>query len=260
MSAFGGGCHQKIGISVIPHRLGSVLSLQGLTPEGQTLREWRFRSRAGAVPPQMSAEQMWILGSQQKLASVTLPEAELQSALVKIAQAPGLFVAKNSAWPTDFTAKPEQIVWTAGLQTWRNLARLGVWVHGSQESLGELHPFQLEAMVPNLQHWLKLTHREAGEALAPLPESAKNIRLQPLPTYQLTAAPADLQILPQHRFFFWSSSTVFAQALRQHPEIVRHFHATGLGHTYDLVCHHVRDKTQVFAFANENDWRQQCKL
>ena len=49
----------------------------------------------------------------------------------------GLFVARSEAWPDGYTPRPGQVVWSAGIDTWRRLAARGIWVHGSDESLGE---------------------------------------------------------------------------------------------------------------------------
>ena len=34
----------------------------------------------------------------------------------------------------------DQVVWASGVQTWKRLARRGVWVNGCAESLGEQEP------------------------------------------------------------------------------------------------------------------------
>jgi glycosyltransferase involved in cell wall biosynthesis len=49
----------------------------------------------------------------------------------------GLFVARSEAWPDGYAPRPRQVVWSAGIDTWRRLASRGIWVHGSDESLGE---------------------------------------------------------------------------------------------------------------------------
>ncbi len=260
LTRFGGGCHQKIGISIIAHRLGQVSSLRGLSPSGETLEEWRFHSSTATPPPRMHESLLWSLPAQQKPQPQALLPTELANAEASMKSCDGIFVAKGSAWPETFTPlQKHQVLWTSGLETWKALVRRGVWVHGSQESLGELHPLQLEGMAPQLKRWIKLTHRESKDTLAILSNAEKNSQWIPVPTYQLASGEANFEIGDQ-QFFFWPSSTVFLQAIRQKPEILQRHHATGLGHTYDLVCHHVRDKTRVHAFANEKDWRQQCKL
>ena len=41
LRGYGGGCHQKIGVAVLPRPFGTVHALRGLTEAGETLHAWR---------------------------------------------------------------------------------------------------------------------------------------------------------------------------------------------------------------------------
>src|SRR5690606_14623287 len=41
---YGGGCHQKIGVAILNREYGQVISLRGLTDDGQVLNEWRIEN------------------------------------------------------------------------------------------------------------------------------------------------------------------------------------------------------------------------
>jgi hypothetical protein len=70
----------------------------------------------------------------------------------------GLFVARSEAWPDGFSPRPGQVIWSAGIDTWRRLAARGIWVHGSDESLGEGGTGGLCSLFPRVQHWVKFSH------------------------------------------------------------------------------------------------------
>ena len=42
LSNYGGGCHQKIGVSYLLRDYGKILSLRGLTHKGETLNQWKL--------------------------------------------------------------------------------------------------------------------------------------------------------------------------------------------------------------------------
>jgi hydroxymethylbilane synthase len=102
LRSYGGGCHQKIGVTVLSRPYGQVVSVRGLTDAGETLE--RF--------------ELW-------------PPAERPSS------EDGLWVAHAAALPDGGNVEEETIVWTANLKTWRRLAARGIWVNGSAEGLGQ---------------------------------------------------------------------------------------------------------------------------
>src|SRR6185503_7234818 len=64
LRAFGGGCHQKIGVSVLRRPYGEITSLRGVTEEGATLSSYSLYS-ARPQPPKVFREQMWPLEPSQ---------------------------------------------------------------------------------------------------------------------------------------------------------------------------------------------------
>lgn len=214
LKGYGGGCHQKIGIAVLERDYGTLVSLRGLTDQGEVLEKWalepknpaswsRARART-AVFPLEPAENSWF--ARENLPThFPAPDA-------------ALLIARAEAWPTGFTPEPRQIIWTAGLQTWRKLAKAGVWVHGSCEGLGENEAPRLEEIVgPDLK-WKKLSHDRSAAAQA---------------TYKLI--PKDPKASPDLRgktHFFWMSFTAFERARELYPaQIAEGFHACGPGAT-----------------------------
>ncbi len=288
LSAHGGGCHQKIGISVVSHRHGCICSLRGQTQLGKSLLEWSLKSKE-TLPPKMPEASLWSQPkNRNKSASILLSES-LSVPELESLQVSGLFVASSRAWPPTWSPRFDQkqiseqdsvqdsvpAIWTSGLETWKALAKMGIWVNGTQDSLGENYPMNCFHLAPS-QKWIKLTHQSAEKILADHghrdseAEGAANIHqsgnpeviFESLATYAL---PQELQVpgaqtVAQAEFFYWSSASQFLDAIERAPMLIKKLHATGPGHTYEVVLSHVNDKKRVFAFLSEADWRKQCTL
>jgi hydroxymethylbilane synthase len=224
--SYGGGCHQKIGISFTPHpRLGMLQHFHGLS-ESKGKEHWQKAEKAPPTPQ----GKLWPLEpSPAFFTRESLP-----------ANHPGtdLFVARAEALPNwEFG---NEVVWTAGVDSWHKLARRGVWVHGCQEGLGEEIP-PLAPLLGRVPNFTKLSH-----------DRSENTDLFPvLPTYRLTPRPFTL---PAADSYFWMSETSFLRALELNPELKNAQHATGPGYTA-AALEKVLGKP-VSVYINYRHWRE----
>lgn len=208
---YGGGCHQKIGVAVLARDYGTVLSLRGLTEQGEVLHDWRVENQ---TPWTRAASPHAVFPTDPKQNS-WFERTPLAADLVSQA---ALFVARENALPETYMPG-NQMVWAAGLQTWEKLARRGIWVSGCQDGLGEKEPMALEQLAPGVT-FTKVTHARAGGGLA---------------TYKLenkTQTPD----LKGKTHFFWMSHTSFERARELFPDEIRMgHHACGPGATFDYL-------------------------
>ena len=136
----------------------------------------------------------------------------------------GLLVARSDALPPRALVSDDAVVWTAGLATWRKLAARGIWVNGSDESLGETGASAIRPFFPHITRWMKLTHD--GGFDTPHAETLATYRLQrcaPLP-------PVD-----NHSHFFWRSASLLREYLAVHPGLSRAWHGCGPGNSFRLA-------------------------
>ena len=214
LAAHGGGCHQAIGASVLPMTFGEVTSVRGRTQDGGLLNDWRLAHDRLAQPKARAAADVWPRPDEcdrvvRRPLGVPDPGDDR-----------GLHVARSEGLPASWSVDPERIVWAAGSTTWRKLAARGVWVHGSSEGLGAFDPGAVDRLVGRPMRWHRLTH--AG---ADLPDA--------LATYEADSPlPADLA---RRTHFFWRSASEFRKALAVHPSIRDRWHASGPGHTLDVL-------------------------
>ena len=238
----GGGCHQKIGVSLQETRAGSVLSLLGETESGDQLGEYR----------RLECEQSLSGNSDAEIWPNTLAEAQLfeRVGISGIDRPAGpLLVARADAYLGYWSHDPAQILWVSGLKTWANLVQRGIWIHGCLDGLGE-------QTLPQLDHyfdgsnpgWTKLSHTSAPEV--------DGIKL--LPTYELRSS-GEFPDLRSVTHFFWPSLSLFDAALELCPEIVVANHACGPGNTLKGLRTRLEKGTVIGVFLSHQDWRAEIK-
>lgn len=165
LKSYGGGCHQKIGCTILNSKTDvPVKSLIGMTDQGETLKSLGVLNpvdRVGAVWSTKS----WDSYKVRKSMKVDLATLKRHSLIL---------VSKAEALPKGFheIRSSEQILWTAGLTTWRKLAQQGYWVQGCSDGLGLESP-DLEFLRLSAAKPLLVTHLRDN-----LPQSA-------VPTYSL---------------------------------------------------------------------------
>lgn len=236
----GGGCHQKIGASVRRRPFGEVTFVRGLTDDGKVLDGCSLVSSTSR-PPKISRDQMWPLNLAEsdwfKREAIAVKPADDQ---------PALWIAKADALPDDWRPVGKQIVWASGVQTWKRLARRGVWVHGSAESLGEQEPQNIETLVGENLNWLKLTHAGGYD------EGAFPV----LATYRLVPK-NDAPDLSGRKYFFWKSGSSFERALSLTPGLKSMTHFCGPGNTQRIL---ERNGVEAFVFLDHAQWLDEMSV
>lgn len=231
LAAYGGGCHQAIGVSVQPMPFGDVVSVRGRTDQGEPLSQWSLLARTGRQPKAPIAA-IWPRPGERDLAVRTpLPVRDPQDGR-------GLYVTRDDALPRGWSVDARRLVWAAGHETWRKLAARGVWVHGSSEGLGQFDPSVADRLAGRAVRWHRLTH--AGAAM---PDA--------LATYEADSPlPADLEC---RTHFFWRSGSEFRAAIARCPQVRDRWHACGPGHTFDVV-ERIAGSTRVRPFLGYAEW------
>lgn len=237
---YGGGCHQAIGVSVLDRPYGEITIVRGLDQNGCELSQIALQP-GRPHPPRIDRAQIWPL---------TASENEWYDREPIYAAQPGeevpLWIAKADALPESWGIPRNQIVWTSGLGTWRRLARRGVWVNGSAESLGEDEPPQIETLVGGPISWLKLSHSEIdGDGGMPA-----------LATYRLiprNSAPD----LKGKEYFFWRSGSSFSRAIELNPELRWMTHFCGPGNTQKAL---LKLGVDPYIYLDHRQWLEEITL
>ena len=212
LAGHGGGCHQAIGATMLPLPFGDVISVRGRTDAGLALSTWALTSPAPAQP-RARRQAIWPRPGEGHVVrrSLDVPDPGDDR---------GLYVTRDEALPAAWTVTPDRLVWAAGASTWKKLAARGIWVHGSSEGIGLFEAAAIARLAGRGVRWHRLTHADAGTSEA-------------LPTYEaVSALPPDLAA---RTHFFWRSGSEFRKALEAHPDLRGRWHASGPGHTFDVI-------------------------
>lgn len=218
LKSYGGGCHQKIGVTVLARDLDQksnglrLLFLKGLTESGETLDK-----AGGESPPNDPVSVLrshWLFDRKARVDATIPPDIN------------ALFVSQAAAAPEKL--RWTGILWTAGLSTWKKMAASGFWVHGSSEGLGEAEDPQIESFARDLR-WGTLTHSQSAEP----PRGRKIVTYDLIPKGKV-ADP------PQGRLH-WTSASLFDEAIKRWPELRNRSHSCGPGKTLEHLRTQVKD-------------------
>lgn len=240
LARHGGGCHQKIGVTILRRAYGTIEFVRGLTDGGLVLNTMKLiPSKPLTWPKPNSEAEIWGLNPESALRSQRDPVSHPELKKMKSASGHvrGYFVARAEAWPQAEPSPSDSYIWTAGLATWRKLCERGIWVHGSTEGLGEDDDTRLEILAGQAVDWLRLTHEGADH------ESISRVS-RSLATYRVEVEVPAREKLLNCRYFYWRSGSQFRAALKACPEIASSkdmYHATGPGHTHVAVQASLRE-------------------
>ena len=234
LRSFGGGCHQKIGATVLHRPFGDITFLRGVSDLGQRLDRCSLEA-ATPRPPKIKMALMWPptgtgfeMFKREKIAARSANSFN------------ALWIAKAFALPNDWQVAEQTIVWASGIESWKRLAARGVWVNGCAESLGEQELPRIETLVGEPLEWLKLTH-DRGYTEGAMPA---------LGTYTLVPEPGNFDLRGK-RYFFWRSGSSFEQALSHNPWLKEMTHFCGLGNTQRIL---ERNGVTPHVFLDEQQW------
>jgi len=235
LRSYGGGCHQKIGVTVLLRPFGTIVSLRGLTDAGEALD--RFELESERKTPRTTRDKVWPAGTEND---------RMRREPLRVAQPAddrGLWVARAEALPEEWTVDETRLVWTAGLKTWKRLAARGVWVNGSAEGLGEEEDPRADIIARRPIPWVKLTHDRA--------ESEQG--MERLATYSLSS-PGEPSDLSAFTHFFWTSGSRFLEAVERQPEILDRWHACGPGNSWKIIRESLGSDVRLDVWLSHEQW------
>ncbi len=237
LKSYGGGCHQKIGVSNEVLETGTLLTVQGETEEGEDISVRSFSSNSHKdYFDSINKENYYPINRQEQTFFERKLLADSYAELKSIKNA-GIYVSRSNTIDGTDLIDDSNIIWTSGIDTWKSLAKKGYWVNGTSDSLGENNSPEESPFAE--KKWYKITHADNTD-------SSKQL----LPTYELEPLElsARLQVCD---YFYWMSASSFQLAIDRYPEIRNKNHACGLGKTFDLIK---KEAENTVAFLSYDSW------
>ena len=238
LKKYGGGCHQKIGVCIENHPLGKITTERGLTPDNELIDERyfspfkkelsRFKNPIENYYPKLKKD--FKLFSRSKI-----DEGIKEIEAIKNS---GLYISRASSIEAGTAIDLSNVIWTSGIENWFKLAKKGIWVNGTSDSLGEEQskPSSLLKKV----NWFLVSHIDS---------ESKDKKL--IATYKLVPK-KDIEDLSKYSHFYWMSISSFKEALKRFPSIENAEHSCGLGKTFDEL--NKLYPNEIKPFINYEDW------
>ena len=243
LQKYGGGCHQKIGVSFLNTHFGKVKYSKGESENGSAFYEKTiFKNNNSLAVKAKSYDEIFPLEiSDYSFFSRIIIESSFRE--LSELKDKCIWISRESALPSNSKIDSSNIIWVSGLETWKNIAKRGIWVNGSSDGLGEDIDSNIQQLTQN--EWIKLTHRDAP------PSKIKKV----IPTYKLEKNKISHN-LDNKTYFYWMSSSAFELALSEFPSIRDKFHFCGPGNTYNEIKNILgKDSKNLFIELSYKDWK-----
>ena len=242
---YGGGCHQKIGVSIESKFFGQILTIKGQTEEGLEIEkrevvnqttDWKNIPESNFFPSNLNKYKLF----ERKLINKNLKK-------INKLKNTNIYVSRENALPKNQNIELTNVVWTSGIKTWKKLAEKGYWVNGSSDSLGEDDP-KIKCLSKN-KKWVKLTHNMTQKNYFKSHKDPQNARI--IPTYELKPVNMN-EDLNEKTHFYWMSGSAFKLALKNYPKIINANHSCGPGNTLKTIKKYI-NKNNINVFLSYED-------
>ncbi len=241
LKSYGGGCHQKIGVSHEILETGKLLTVKGETEDGEELSERSFNNNKEDYFHSLNDSNYFPRNKGEQRFFERKPRLDSLEALKKIKNK-GIYVSRSNAIESSNLLDDSNIVWTSGVDTWKSLAQKGYWVNGTSDSLGENNSPE-ESLFEEIS-WLKVTHKDNLD-------KDKEV----LVSYELNPLDVSERLL-ECDYFYWMSASSFGLAIEKYPELKDRNHACGLGQTFKFI---EKVAPQVTPFLDFDSWLEAAR-
>ena len=222
LKKYGGGCHQKIGVSYQRTHFGLIKSSKGQKDDGFTFDERIIIGNNNEINEKINSESE--LFPQHLKEYNFFNRKIIEESREKISQIRNkcVWISRQSALPEEQKIHNSNIVWTSGLETWKKLANRGIWINGTSDGLGEDIISNIHSLTSN--KWIKLTHID----------SPKSKIEDVISTYKLDRIDISYNF-ENKNYFYWMSSSAFKYAIEKNPKIRSKMHYCGPGNTFNEI-------------------------
>ncbi len=238
---YGGGCHQKIGVSYISHKLGLVVSKRGEDESGNHFESWDL---VNSKDFNFSCNNINEIYPEDLKSYKIFSRKQLNENISDVSNLENkcIYISRISSIQDDIKLRSNNIIWASGLRTWKNLAERGMWVNGTSDGLGE----DFENNINSLTNfpWIKLTHSDSPDS------SIKN----KIETYRLEPIGFEIDI-QKKKYFYWMSSSAFKATIEKYPEIIKKYHFCGPGNTYNEILKILGGDKNLFVELSYDSWK-----
>ena len=242
LKEYGGGCHQKIGVSFISHKHGTVVSKRGEDENGKHFESWDLKNNKDNENFSVNVKELYPENLDNYKIFDRKPIYDSKKIISNLKNK-CIFISRFSALPDGAKINNNNIIWSSGLKTWKQLASKGIWVNGSSDGLGEEFENDISALT-NFS-WVKLTHKDAPNSKI----------IKKITTYKLEKLDFEIDI-NEKKYFYWMSSSAFKYTFDKYPELKEKYHYCGPGNTYNEIYSILGNDKNLFVELSYDSWKK----
>ena len=243
LSKYGGGCQQKIGVSIYSKRGQKILSMKGQTEGGDNINKYEFvksplEKKFRTVPKKL----LYPLKNDKNLFNRS---KILESDKISKLENSFIFLSRKNVLDNVFSINSNNFIWTSGLKCWQYASRMGYWVNGTSDSLGNTDTQEIKNLLPDKISLYNLSHKKAF---------LSNYEL--ISTYELKINNEIVKNLKiqDKRYFYWMSPAQFDIIYEHYPDVLHANHSCGFGKTYDYLKTKLPKPDKINCFLSYDHW------
>lgn len=248
MEKYGGGCSQKIGVSVWNKNKTTVQSIFGITEQNKKLSSFKIINRFQSESTRKTSIKKNDVFPKDKREQNIFDRVQInRNDYLRKLKNSLIYITRKNVLANNPAFDNSCILWTSGLKSWKAAVKLGYWIHGTSDSMGQSDIKSLSTIIGENFQVVKLTFSND------LYHDVTSIDL-----YQLNNPkfPIDLS---ERIEFFWMSPLAFQVALEKYPEIKEKQHACGMGNTYKKLQNIIGDDNKIECYLSYEDWFKSLK-
>ena len=247
ISRYGGGCSQKIGVSIWEKNNLKIKSINGLTEDGEVLEDFttissrlsetdsnKTTNRSNAFP---------VAKSEKNIFSRRFLDKNTQIGKIKDSI---IYVTRKTVLQNNPAFADSCILITSGIKTWRESVKKGYWINGTTDSMGQSELDQL-GFITKGKDVIKLSFKKNSS------DKTDTIDLYELLDPKF---PKDFE---EREEYFWMSSFAFSVALERYPAIIKKRHASGMGNTYNKIKKLIGQDNEITPYLSYEHWLKSLK-
>ena len=132
LKSYGGGCHQKIGVSHEILKSGKLITIRGETELGEDLSERSLSNNIENYFDTVNHKNYFPKNRDEQKFFERKPIPDSIEVLKKVKNK-GIYVSRSNAIESNNLIDDSNIIWTSGIDTWKSLAKKGYWVNGTSD-------------------------------------------------------------------------------------------------------------------------------
>ena len=242
MSDYGGGCSQKIGVSVWNKNEKMIHSLFGITEANERLKAFSIVRSTSEQTMNTKVKKNDVFPKNKEEQNIFERSDVNKNQMLNKLKSTLIYITRKNVLGNRPVFDASCILWTSGMKSWRAANNLGYWIHGTSDSMGETEIESVRTFIGEKFPITKLTFKNDD-----IP------KVKTIDVYELNN-PKFPDDMANRKEFFWMSTLAFKTALKQYPEIIDKKHACGMGNTYKKLKKIIKREEKLDCYLSYESW------